>query len=124
MPTAKDKLAALRRELEFLENGGYRMALGWRPRFIFEDSPVCLKLRLSGCPHAECVLMDLVPEQLRNQTVPCRYIPLDETGATLETLYGMATNDEIEQVLREWLLKNIVELERATDDTARLSTAA
>jgi len=124
MPTAKDKLSMLRRELEFLENGGYRIALEWRPRFIFEDSPLCPNLRLFACPRAERVLMDLAPGWGRNQTVPCQHIPLDETGARLDTFYGTATNYEIRQVLREWLLKNIAELERAADYTSRHSTAA
>jgi hypothetical protein len=123
MRTAKDKLAMLTRELEFLENGGYRMPRGWRPPFIFEDSPVCPKLPCSACPLAECVLIDLVPERRRNQTIPCRHIPLDETEATLETLYATATNEEIEKMLREWLPRNIAELERAADYTSRLSTA-
>jgi hypothetical protein len=42
----------------------------------------------------------------------------------LDTFYGTATNYEIRQVLREWLLKNIAELERAADYTSRHSTAA
>jgi len=39
--------------------------------------------------------------------IPCRYIPLDESGETLETLYSTATNEEIQETLRKWLLKTM-----------------
>jgi hypothetical protein len=124
MPTVIERLAALRRELEFLENGGYRRARGWRPPFIFEDSAVCPKLSCSACPLAECVLIDFVPERSRNQKIPCRHIPLDETEVTLEMLYATATNEEIEQVLRKWLRKSIAELARDTQCKSGFSAAA
>ena len=54
---------------------------------------------------------DFVPEQRRHEAMPCRYIPLDESGETLETLYSTATNEEIQKTLREWLLKTIAGLE-------------
>jgi hypothetical protein len=114
MRNAKHKLGVLMRELEFLENGGYRLAMGWRPPFIFEDSPTCPRLPFSACPNTACALKDFVPEERRNQTIPCRHIPLNETDETLHTLYSTATNGEIEQVLWEWLHKTIAELEQAT----------
>jgi hypothetical protein len=43
MQNAKHKLDALTKELEFLDAGGYRLAIGWRPPLVFEDSPICPK---------------------------------------------------------------------------------
>jgi len=61
------------------------------------------------------VLLEFVPTESRQQTVPCRHIPLNENGETLATLYNTATNEEIQQTLREWLLKRIAELEHIAD---------
>jgi hypothetical protein len=106
-------VTVLMRELEFLENGGYRLALGWRPPLILEDSPICPKATSSACPNPECRLLDFVPKQRQDQTIPCRHIPLNEAGETLHTLYNRATSEEIEQVLLEWLHKVIAELKQA-----------
>jgi hypothetical protein len=60
-------------------------------------------------------LLDFVPEQSRLEVIPCRYIPLDESGETLETLYSTGTNEEIQKALREWLLKTIAGLEQIAE---------
>ena len=83
MATTKDRLRVLRNELQFLDRGGYRSPIQWRSARIFEDSPTCPKDRWSACPHGDCVLLDFVPEQSRHEAIPCRYIPLDESGETL-----------------------------------------
>jgi len=111
--TTKDRLRILRNELQFLDGGGYRSPILWRSPRIFEDSPTCPKDPWSACPHADCVLLEFVPNESRQQTVPCRHIPLNESGETLATLYNTATNEEIQLTLREWLLKRIAELEQA-----------
>ena len=112
MATTKERLRVLRNELQFLDRGGYRFPIQWRSARIFEDSPTCPKDRWSACPHGDCVLLDFVPEQSRHEAIPCRYIPLNESGETLETLYSTATNEEIQKTLREWLLKTIAGLEQ------------
>jgi hypothetical protein len=109
--TTEDRLRVLRNELQFLDKGGYRSPIQWRSARIFEDSPSCPKDRWSACPHGDCVLLDFVPEQSRLEVIPCRYIALDESGETLETLYSTGTNEEIQKALREWLLKTIAGLE-------------
>jgi len=114
MAATKDRLQVVRNELRFLESGGYRLPILWRSARIFEDSPTCPKDRWSACPHGDCVLLDLVPEQSRHEAIPCRHIPLNETGETLNTLYSTGTNEEIQETLREWLLKTITELEQST----------
>ncbi len=118
MLNAKHTLNALVKELEFLEGGGYRQPMGWRPVLIFEDSPICPKYPFATCPDAHCVLLDFVPEGQLDQTIPCQHIPLNETGETLHSMYDTATMDEIENVLREWLRKRIAEIKQAADSRA------
>ncbi len=88
---SKHKLNLLIKELEFLESGGYRLQLGWRSALVFEDSPTCPKL-----PHSAC-----------------RHIPLNQAGETLQTMYQTATQEEIENTVREWLRKTIEEVKKA-----------
>jgi hypothetical protein len=111
MATTKEKLRILRDELQFLDKGGYRTPILWRSARIFEDSPTCPKGRWSACPDGDCVLLDFVPEQSRTEAIPCRYIPLNANGETLRSLYVTGTNMEIQETVREWLLKTIKELE-------------
>jgi hypothetical protein len=111
MQTARNPLQVLRDELAFLNHGGYRSPIGWRCAFVFEDSPTCVKGQLSTCPHDQCVLLSFVPRDSRHQPIPCRHIPLTESGETLDTLYRTGTNEEIEHCLRNWLLATITRLE-------------
>lgn len=112
----KDILTVLREELAFLEQGGYRETgrAAWRPQFIFQDSPTCLNFDPTKPlrPCSECPLMQFVPEQERTKRVPCRYIPLDKSGETIDSLYRCGTQEETEEALREWLKATIMRLER------------
>ena len=106
-------LKVSRKELEFLESGGYRKP-SWRPRFIFEDSPTCLNY---GDPHrsipcSECVLMQLVPPDRRGERVPCRHIPMNGLGRTIDTLYRTGSQEEVEAAVKSWLQETIARLER------------
>ena len=112
MAATKDKLRVLKNELQFLDGGGYRSPIVWRSPRIFEDSPTCAKDRWSACPHGDCVLLDLVPKQSRHEAIPCRHIPLNQSDETLDTLYSTGTNEEIQETLREWLMKTIAGLEQ------------
>ncbi len=108
-------LQALRRELEFLDRGGYASPVGWRPALIFEDSPTCLGKPDGDCGSSGCPLLQFVPddvrEQLRDQPGLCRHIPLNQTGETVEILYRTATHAELETSLRAWLTAQIQRLE-------------
>ena len=111
----RDLLTVLRKELEFLENGGYRETgkVPWRPQFIFQDSPTCLNFELSQQPKpcSECTLTQLVPENLRDKKVPCRYIPLNERGETIDSFYRSGTRSELEDAFGRWLRATIHKLE-------------
>ncbi|MGA2429810.1 MAG: hypothetical protein ABSH13_15030 [Candidatus Acidiferrum sp.] len=110
-------LEVLKAELEFLEKGGYRhpVRAAWRPQFIFQDSLTCVNLDPTKTPRpcSECALIDAVPAEARDRKFPCRYIPLNETGETLDSLYRSGTQEEIEATLAKWLKAEIVELTEA-----------
>jgi RNA polymerase sigma-70 factor (ECF subfamily) len=108
-------LDLLKFELGFLQNGGYRCShrTPWRPCYVFEDSPSCLNLDDPAEPHpcSECPLMQFVPEQSRDETVPCRFIPLGQHGENIDYFYRCGTQQELEEALEGWLRKEINRIE-------------
>jgi len=125
MKNSNNALSVLKHEREFLDSGGYRVAIGsrqplfcmetsveWRQPLFFEESPNCPKKKYCACdPEGHCVLMSFVPTERRHETVPCHHIPLNQEGQTIHSLYGTTTNKEIEATLRGWLVKTIGDLE-------------
>lgn len=111
----RDLLTVLRSELEFLNKGGYRNTarVAWRPHFIFQDSPTCLNFDPTQPQRAcsECALMQLVPVDAAKRKIPCRLIPLNERGETIDSFYQSGTAEELELALGEWLRSTIKELE-------------
>jgi hypothetical protein len=111
----RDLLEVLRFELEFLEKGGYGRSprTSWRPQFIFQDSPTCMNYDCKENPRpcSDCVLMQLVPPERRSEEVPCRHIPLDASGETLDSLYRYGDQHEIEEAVSSWLRGVIQRLE-------------
>jgi hypothetical protein len=110
----KDILEILRFELKFLEEGDYkRSPSSWRAPYIFEDSPSCLNYKDPARPHpcSECLLTELVPPELRGRDVPCRFIPLNDKGQTVDSLYRSGTQLEMEEALHSWLCREIGRIE-------------
>jgi hypothetical protein len=111
----RDLLEVLKFELAFLEKGGYGRSPRepWRPQFIFEDSPTCMNYdsKENPGPCGDCVLMQLVPSELRSEEIPCRHIPLNSSGETLDSLYRYGDQYEIEEEVRNWLRSTIQRLE-------------
>jgi hypothetical protein len=111
----RDLLETLRFELKFVEDGGYGRSphAPWRAPYIFEDSPSCLNFTDPARPHpcSECLLMQLVPPEFREQDVPCRFIPLSDKGQTVDSLYRTGTQREMEEALRGWLHREIRRIE-------------
>lgn len=108
-------LEVLQKELGFLESGGYRDPDRWGQSLIFEDSHTCT--HRSGppaeqCP--ECPLMTFVPIGRRHTPIPCRHIPLNEEGYTLDNMYRWNSSQEIEETVKQWLKKKIAQLESST----------
>jgi hypothetical protein len=112
----RDLLTVLKAELEFLEKGGYRHSptAPWRPQFIFEDSPTCMNhgRRENPLPCRECILTNLVPADCRKEKIPCRHIPLNAEGFTIDTYYRLGTHEEVETAVAAWLRKTIMQLEQ------------
>jgi len=111
----RDLLQVLKSELKFLEMGGYSREPSWGPKLIFEDSPTCLNCGRRDnpiIPCTECVLIDLVPGQHRSEEIPCRHIPLDASGNTLDSLYPHANPQEVEETVANWLRATIARLEQ------------
>ncbi len=105
----------LRAELAFLEDGGYRRQprYPWRPNFVFQDSPTCINYHgeIEHRPCQGCPLMAFVPADRQNAQYPCRHIPLNERGETVNSFYEWGTDDELEMALDDWLNRTIHELE-------------
>ena len=110
----RDVVQVLKGELEYLTSGAYAEAESWRPRLIFEDSPTCLNFghRDNPSPCSGCVLIDFVPPEHRSEDHPCRHIPLDASGQTLDDLYHHSDQEEVEGVVCNWLRSTTERLER------------
>lgn len=119
MPTSAEVLEVLKAELKFLEDGGYGRSpqSPWRAKFVFEDSPSCPNFGDAEKPHActECLLIDFVPQEWRSHATPCRMIPLNDAGQTIEHFYGFGTQVELERAVGDWLRKKIREIEAEAD---------
>jgi hypothetical protein len=123
----RDVLGVLKSELEFLEKGSYARSARepWRYQLFFEDSPTCMNYgsKDESKPCRECVLMQALPPESRGEKIPCRHIPLNAQGETLDSLYRYADQRETEGVLRSWLRTTIARLEEerrsSRDDAGR-----
>ena len=108
-------LGRLKAEMAFLQAGGYRLSprTPWKAPFIFEDSPTCLNYDQKSRPHPcnKCVLMHFVPLRRRSARVPCRYIPLNAEGETVDGLYRYASPQELEEAVSRWVQGAIQRLE-------------
>jgi hypothetical protein len=111
----RDLLEVLKSELRFLEMGGYSRHVPGGPKLIFEDSPTCMNCGRRDKPIVqctECVLIDLVPAERHAEEIPCRHIPLDASGKTLDSMYRCCDPQEVEEVVGDWLRTTIDRLER------------
>jgi hypothetical protein len=111
----RDALDMLKSELAFVEKGGYGRSVKtpWQPTSIFQDSPSCLNFgdleRTHSCK--ECLLIDFVPAEARNEDVPCHHIPLNANGVTIDELEWKEDQRKLEQTLTTWLRSAIKHLE-------------
>jgi len=111
----RDLLEVLKFELEFLEKGGYGRSpkMSWRPQYILEDFPTCMNYdsKENPGPCSDCVLMQLVPPERRSEKIPCRHIPFNISGETLDSLYRYSNQNETEETVGGWLRATIQRLE-------------
>jgi len=116
----RDILELLKDELAFIQKGGYGRSVRtpWLPKSSFQDSLTCLNYGYPYRAHPcnECHLLDFVAPEHRSEVVPCHFIPLNESGETIEDLEQKDNQTELEARLKGWLQARINELEakRAT----------
>jgi hypothetical protein len=112
----RDVLEVLKFELKFIEDGGYGRSpkVPWRPPLAFEDSPTCLNFNDSVRPRPcnECLLIQFVPADRREEIVPCWHIPLTAGGETANSFYGYGTQEKLEEVMVGWLRNQIARIEK------------
>jgi len=113
---ARDLLEALKFELRFLEDGGYGRSprTPWRPTHVFQDSPSCLNFNDASGPHpcSECWLMQFVPEDRKEEKVPCWFIPFSAKGDTVDYYVRYGSQIELEEAFAGWLRNTIQKIEK------------
>jgi hypothetical protein len=119
----QDILAILKRELEYIETGGYGAPVKdpvGATSTMFADSLTCLNY---GYPYrtrpcAECPLIKFVPQEKQASGMPCHEIPLDATGRTVEWFTQSEDQQEMQEVVKGWLRQVIqrMESERSAQD--------
>ena len=124
----RDLLDLLKFELKFLEDGGYGRSphTPWRRPLAFEDSLSCLNFGDPARPHpcSECLLMEFVPAELKDQVSPCRLIPLTPKGETADYFYRCGTQLELEEALSGWLRDHVSRIEERRERTSERTTAS
>ena len=111
-------LEQLKLEREFIRRGGYQTSVRTPrlPPTHLRDSITCLNVdkredeELEPCDR--CFWMDFVPPEHRDKETPCRHIPLDPEGDTVESLDQRGDREETERRLLEWLNSTIGRLEQ------------
>lgn len=123
----RDILEVLKFELSFLEDGGYGRTphAPWRAPAIFEDSPICPNFCDPARPHPceTCLLEQFVPDGQRSERIPCRFIPLTESGLTVDDLYRTGSQIEMEEALARWLRAQIQKIEQERAATQKAGVA-
>ena len=118
----------LKKELKFLERGGYGGALPWRPVSMFLDSPSCPN-RLNverTTPCSECWLFGFVPEEFRQEMEACHFIHLNTNGESVHSMSRQYTPGEVEAALKGWLeaeIRHLEELEKKSGPECQLTVS-
>ena len=119
-------LGLLKRELAFLECGGYSGAVPWKTVSIFLDSPSCPN-RLDveqSTPCRECWLYQFVPQCFHQEMDPCHFIPLNEDGETVRSMIPQYTQVEVVEAVRGWLKSEIRRVEDLEGQPGRVASDA
>ncbi len=111
----RDILDVLQTELDFIEKGGYGRSVRTpgKAKSPLQDSLTCINYPFQEKQHAcsECHLIDFVPDDRRSEEIPCHFIPLNESGVTLEELGATDNQHKLEEALKDWLRVKISEVE-------------
>lgn len=113
-------IGLLKKELAFLEHGGYGGKMPWRPVSMFLDSPSCPN-RLDverSTPCSRCWLFEFVPEKFRQEMDACHFIALNTEGESVHSMSRQYTQTEVETALKTWLQAEIRHLEELEKNPA------
>ena len=117
----RDLLELLKDELAFIQQGGYGRSVRtpWLAKSIFQDSLSCLNYGYPYRAHPcnECRLLEFVSPQNRSQPVPCHFIPLNDSGTTIEELESQGNEPKLESAVKHWLQAEINRLEAERAET-------
>lgn len=109
-----DLIRLLEAELDLIEGGGYGLRAGKPPEEhpMFSESLACINHWLvpgheGGCQQ-DCVLMQWVPEQHKQEELPCHHIPLNRDGQTVQSFAG--DQARLEEAVKQWLREKIRQL--------------
>jgi len=115
MADLKEILHELKLQRSILQDGGYGRSVRtpWKPTQLLRDSLTCLNFDevVKKHPCDECLLWDWVPEEHRDQDIPCHFIPLTSEGDSIATLEGKREREKAEEALLKWLDSTINKLE-------------
>jgi hypothetical protein len=121
----RDILEVLQSELDFIEKGGYgrSVRVPWRAKSPLQDSLTCINYPYleKAHPCSDCQLIDFVPGEKRSERVPCHFIPLNESGETIDTLESEDNQQRLEEKLKVWLRLRIKEVEGARQTQPELA---
>lgn len=83
----------------------------------FRDSVLCINAgkshRADSCD--QCLLLEFVPPEAREQGVPCHHIPLSEAGDTIASLIEGSRPREIESAVLAWMESALAQLQKELD---------
>ena len=122
MPSSRREIVnSLKKELAFLDRGGYGGAMPWRPVSMFLDSPSCPN-RLDterSTPCSQCWLFQFVPERFHQEMEACHFIPLNRDGESVHSMTRQYTPGEVEAALKNWLQAEIRHLEEVEGQSGK-----
>ena len=111
----RDILQLLKEELDFIEKGGYGRSVRtpWHAKSAFQDSLTCINYADPNHTHpcSECRLLDFVDPKHAREEIPCHFIPLDESGETIDALEHEDNEAKLERKVKDWLRARIREIE-------------
>ena len=60
----------------------------WKEERLFRDSITCLNVgeEVEKHPCNECLLWEWIPDDHKDEDIPCQFIPLDEQGNSIAEL--------------------------------------
>jgi hypothetical protein len=114
-PDLKEIIEQLKLQRDIVKDGGYGRSVRtpWKEERLFRDSVTCLNVteQVKKHPCNECLLWEWVPEEHKDEDIPCQFIPLNEQGNSIAELEDAGKREEAEQALLVWLDSTIQRLE-------------